>query len=632
MLYPRLNTGKEMRLRQLQLHNYRSFGDTTVALEDVTLLTGPNNAGKSMLLDAVRWLLSHPDRPVGDATTRDWEDLAQRRRAEMPGADDVDEWLNSDEPVWVLGTFDELLEDERLRYRRYLVSESLQLGAYIGRDFGKGPVEENRYFVLPEGHEGTTGPIDPVYRQGGGWRTLRLRKRHEIWRPYREDLTLMGTEPWEPGRNLHLGLSEPPLPEIIDFPGPERGAPSARELLRPFMERRVDDLVASLDVRLKEHLELLARSAAYELGTKLNDVVAAYLSDSARLAVRTSNMFRLRQAFLSAFGDLELYVSLGNGVIPEPWDPTENELPPGAEPLDSASTGLRRAVSLSTLELYADPDLWPATKPVMLLIDEPEVGLYPSAQRRLAKALARLRDRSGVQALIVTHSPTLINASSLSGIRVVYRRIQGDQDRSEVLIPHDLRTVTEALGASPADVLLGQCFVVVEGKTEKAVLPRWARKLGIDLEREGIRLFAAEGWSNETTLARLTELVYPGARLHTLLDGGTGPETERTKIIARFGDRVSVKILAVTEIEGTYSESAVKRWIVANGGDPARATGFAAQAAGGRAKQALTRLTYDEWKRAYKVVEDGVAIADNMSVGEIDADIGGWLRTLVANN
>jgi len=77
---------------------------------------------------------------------------------------------------------------------------------------------------------------------------------------------------------------------------------------------------------------------------------------------------------------------------------------------------------------------------------------------------------------------------------------------------------------------------------------------------------------------------------------------------------------------------AVKRWIVANGGDPARATGFAAQAARGRAKQALTRLTYDEWKRAYKVVEDGEAIADNMSVGEIDADIGGWSQTLVADN
>src|SRR5665811_619637 len=161
-----------MRLRQLQLHNYRSFGDVTVGLEDVTLLTGPNNAGKSMLLDAIRWLLSDPDRQGRDTVKRDWEDLAQRRRAAMPGADDFDEWLNSDDPVWVIGIFDQLLEEERLRYQRYLVSGCLQLGAYIAHDFGEGPIEETRYFVLPEDHEGATGPPDPVYRLEGGWKTV----------------------------------------------------------------------------------------------------------------------------------------------------------------------------------------------------------------------------------------------------------------------------------------------------------------------------------------------------------------------------------------------------------------------------------------------------------------------------
>ena len=258
-----------------------------------------------------------------------------------------------------------------------------------------------------------------------------------------------------------------------------------------------------------------------------------------------------------------------------------------------------------TLELYADKGLWPASKPVILLIDEPEVGLHPSAQRRMAGALGRLRDRSGVQALIATHSPIFINAASSSGVRIVRRRVVGDVDHSEIHPAADLRTVAEALGASPADVLLGQCFVVVEGATERAVLPIWARKLGIDLDGGGIRLFVAEGWSYETTLARLTDLVYPGARLYALLDGGIDPETERTKILARFGDRVTVKVLAITEIEGAYTESAVARWIVANGGDPDRATGFAAQAAGGKAKKALTKLTFDGWHRTYKVVEDG---------------------------
>lgn len=283
-----------------------------------------------------------------------------------------------------------------------------------------------------------------------------------------------------------------------------------------------------------------------------------------------------------------------------------------------------------TLELYADKGLWPASKPVILLIDEPEVGLHPSAQRRMAGALGRLRDRSGVQALIATHSPIFINAASSSGVRIVRRRVVGDVDHSEIHPAADLRTVAEALGASPADVLLGQCFVVVEGATERAVLPIWARKLGIDLDGGGIRLFVAEGWSNETTLARLTDLVYPGARLCALLDGGPGPETERAKIQERFGDRVTVTVLAVTEIEGAYTESAVARWIELNGGDPSQAAGFAKHAANGTAKTALKSLAKDKLDRGYRIIQDGAAIAECMSVGEIDPDIGDWLRMLAA--
>jgi len=92
---------------------------------------------------------------------------------------------------------------------------------------------------------------------------------------------------------------------------------------------------------------------------------------------------------------------------------------------------------------------------------------------------------------------------------------------------------------------------------------------------------------------------------------------------------VTVKVLAITEIEGAYTESAVARWIVANGGDPDRATGFAASAAIGHAKATLARLTFAQWHRRYRVKEDGAAIAEYMSAGEIDPEIGEWLRMLV---
>jgi len=301
-----------MRLRQLQLHNYRSFGDAIVDLEDVTLFTGPNNAGKSMLLDAVRCLFSGPEQHRNWG----WRDLAQRRRVHMPGQDEDgvfafdDSYVDAYEPVWIIGVFDRLQEEERLRYGRYLVCGCLQLGMYISRESDENDPEESRYFVLPEGHESAAGPES---RMEGGEPVL-LPERQEIWRPYLEDLDV---------------FLEPPFPIIVDFPGPDRPVPSARDLLRPFLERKVDGLVASLPARLDELMEQLAGRIVHELGVKLNDVVPAYLSDSARLAVKLGHRPRLHGALLASLGGLEVHVSLGNGVVPEPWDPTENELPPG---------------------------------------------------------------------------------------------------------------------------------------------------------------------------------------------------------------------------------------------------------------------------------------------------------------
>ena len=43
-----------MKLRSAQIHNYRSIGDSTIDVNDYTLLVGANNAGKSNLLNALR--------------------------------------------------------------------------------------------------------------------------------------------------------------------------------------------------------------------------------------------------------------------------------------------------------------------------------------------------------------------------------------------------------------------------------------------------------------------------------------------------------------------------------------------------------------------------------------------------
>ena len=43
-----------MRITRIEIQNFRSIRDVSIDLGDTTVLVGPNNAGKTAILDALR--------------------------------------------------------------------------------------------------------------------------------------------------------------------------------------------------------------------------------------------------------------------------------------------------------------------------------------------------------------------------------------------------------------------------------------------------------------------------------------------------------------------------------------------------------------------------------------------------
>jgi predicted ATPase len=141
---------------------------------------------------------------------------------------------------------------------------------------------------------------------------------------------------------------------------------------------------------------------------------------------------------------------------------------------------------------------------LVLLVEEPELYLRPQAQRylyRLFHEFAQL----GNQVVYSTHSPAFLNIARLEEIVFVERLPQVGTRTAQPapLTPdEDFRVLTE-FDAERSEVFLAHAAVLVEGQTEKLVLPFVFAALGYDPDREAISIVECGGKPNIPLFARI---------------------------------------------------------------------------------------------------------------------------------
>jgi len=289
--------------------------------------------------------------------------------------------------------------------------------------------------------------------------------------------------------------------------------------------------------------------------------------------------------------------------------------PDARVPLDALGPGARRSLALAGLELYRDPELWPlAMDPILprlalLLLEEPEAGLHPAAQRQTAR---RLKDWStyGLQLLMVTHSPAFVNAAPIEGVRLARHRLSYPVTNT-IIQPADLREIQKSLGIKPSDILLARRFLVVEGESDRLVLQAWAARIGADLKAHGIQVVPAGGHGKTSYITRFMELAYETADFVLLLDGG--PETAQTKrsLTRQFGERVRIVRLKRTSIESYFAPKAVVAWLRLHGAADPALEGEVARRLQRQANtvRVLSGLADRHLGRSFDKVKDGSTIA-----------------------
>ena len=141
---------------------------------------------------------------------------------------------------------------------------------------------------------------------------------------------------------------------------------------------------------------------------------------------------------------------------------------------------------------------------VLFLIEEPELHLRPQAQRYLYRRLRELA-LAGNQVIYSTHSPSLLNVGRLDEVVFVERR-PGTGTRAlqpqSVTADEDFRVMTE-FDTARNELFLARAAVLVEGWTEKLVLPFVFGSLGHDVDRDGISIVECGGKPNLPLFARI---------------------------------------------------------------------------------------------------------------------------------
>jgi hypothetical protein len=141
---------------------------------------------------------------------------------------------------------------------------------------------------------------------------------------------------------------------------------------------------------------------------------------------------------------------------------------------------------------------------ILLLIEEPELYLRPQAQRYLYRLMREFSLR-GNQTIYSTHSPAFLNVARLDEL-VFVERLPHTGTRAlqpePVTADDDFRVLTE-FDAARSELFLARAAVLVEGLTEKLVLPFVFAALGHDVDREAISVIECGGKPNLPLFARI---------------------------------------------------------------------------------------------------------------------------------
>lgn len=217
-----------------------------------------------------------------------------------------------------------------------------------------------------------------------------------------------------------------------------------------------------------------------------------------------------------------------------------------------AGSGMRNLIVMALFRAYAKAFRGDA----IIAMEEPEIYLHPHAQRSLAALFEELAAQ-GAQILYSTHSAAFIDVARAD--RVIFvkrckdeeeevctqvRNVSADallRDRKRLYpgIPITVESMQERYrnicGPEHAEAFFARAVLIVEGPTETAALPIYAKHLDVDFDALGISVVSAGGKGNADQLFQLYEtLGFPTYLVFDNDRGGNSSDIDLNAVLTRM--------------------------------------------------------------------------------------------------
>ena len=138
----------------------------------------------------------------------------------------------------------------------------------------------------------------------------------------------------------------------------------------------------------------------------------------------------------------------------------------------------------------------------IVLIEEPEMYLHPQAQRFFHRLLCEMADEGQCQVIYTTHSPIFADMTRFRTVRLLQRPAGGataatwvreKQDRDYLQDQLDRRKLDQYMDPTASEALFARRVLLVEGHGDRLAAELVARRLGVDLDGEGLSVVACGG-------------------------------------------------------------------------------------------------------------------------------------------